>query len=149
MKLHYFLSNLFCYCSIYFFFFRPNMKAVIILSVLVALATPAPNDVKQLYAGQHKFVVSFMNAMHKSGLLENNFVFSPHSVYHALLLAYFGASGETEHSLYDGLYLHWAKSKDEVVKAYEAVDNAHFASNYKYEADWFDKFYVTDKAVLT
>ncbi|EDW84140.2 uncharacterized protein Dwil_GK13977 [Drosophila willistoni] len=70
-----------------------------------------------LYRGQQEFSVSMLDAIRKATPNENVF-FSPYSTYHALLLAYFGATGETEQQLQKILRLNWAKNKEEVRSAY-------------------------------
>lgn len=67
---------------------------------------------------EEKISVSLLHALQKARPNENLF-FSPHSIYQALLLAYFGAKGETEKSLKKILQLDWAKSKADVSHVYE------------------------------
>lgn len=70
-----------------------------------------------LYQGQQNFSVSMLDVIRKSTPNENVF-FSPYSTYHALLLAYFSSSGETEKELAKVLQLSWADSKEMVRSAY-------------------------------
>ncbi|XP_001359333.2 serine protease inhibitor 88Ea [Drosophila pseudoobscura] len=70
-----------------------------------------------LYRGQQNFAVSMLDVIRTSTPNDNVF-FSPYSTYHALLLAYFGATGETEQQLSSVLYLDWAESKEMVRSAY-------------------------------
>lgn len=77
----------------------------------------------KLYYGQRKFSVNLLDALQKARPNESLF-FSPHSTYRALLLAYFGAKGETEKSLKNTLQLDWAKSKADVSHAYELERHA-------------------------
>ncbi|KAH8369465.1 hypothetical protein KR009_011689 [Drosophila setifemur] len=70
-----------------------------------------------LYHGQQNFAVSMLDVIRNSTPNENVF-FSPYSTYHALLLAYFGSSGETEKQLSKVLHLDWAESKEMVRGAY-------------------------------
>lgn len=53
---------------------------------------------RNLYKGLTIFTANFLDAMHKANPNENLF-FSPFSLYHALLLAYFGSTNQTEKSL--------------------------------------------------
>lgn len=53
---------------------------------------------RNLYKGLTIFTANFLDAMHKSNPNENLF-FSPFSLYHALLLAYFGSKNSTEKHL--------------------------------------------------
>lgn len=52
----------------------------------------------RLYKGLTIFTANFLDAMHKANPNENLF-FSPFSLYHALLLAYFGSGSQTEKGL--------------------------------------------------
>ncbi|BFF90178.1 serine protease inhibitor 88Ea [Drosophila madeirensis] len=71
----------------------------------------------RLYHGQQNFAVSMLDVIRTSTPNDNVF-FSPYSTYHALLLAYFGSSGETEQQLRSVLNLDWAESKEMVRSAY-------------------------------
>lgn len=53
---------------------------------------------KNLYKGLTIFTANFLDAMHKANPNENLF-FSPFSLYHALMLAYFGSANQTEKGL--------------------------------------------------
>lgn len=77
----------------------------------------------KLYLGQRKFSVALLDALQTATPTESLF-FSPHSTYHALLLAYFGAKGETEEALKNVLQLDWAASKAEVSRAYHLEHTA-------------------------
>ncbi|TDG47992.1 hypothetical protein AWZ03_005610 [Drosophila navojoa] len=70
-----------------------------------------------LYRGQQEFSVAMLDAIRKATPNENVF-FSPYSTYHALLLAYFGATGESEKELANVLRLNWAPNKEAVRSAY-------------------------------
>ncbi|XP_017861409.1 PREDICTED: ovalbumin-related protein X [Drosophila arizonae] len=70
-----------------------------------------------LYRGQQEFSVAMLDAIRKATPNENVF-FSPYSTYHALLLAYFGATGESETELANVLRLNWAPNKEAVRSAY-------------------------------
>ncbi|XP_022208705.1 serine protease inhibitor 88Ea-like isoform X2 [Drosophila obscura] len=70
-----------------------------------------------LYRGQQNFAVSMLDVIRTSTPNDNVF-FSPYSTYHALLLAYFGSTGETERQLSSVLHLEWADSKEMVRSAY-------------------------------
>lgn len=98
----------------------------------------------KLYYGQRKFSVNLLDALQKTRKNESLF-FSPHSTYRVLLLAYFGASGETEKSLQNTLHLNWAKSKADVSHAYEVekIARAHRAHYQTVEFDSVDKLYFS------
>lgn len=53
---------------------------------------------RNLYKGLTIFTANFLDAMNKANPNENLF-FSPFSLYHALLLAYFGSANQTEKGL--------------------------------------------------
>ncbi|XP_023175694.2 serine protease inhibitor 88Ea [Drosophila hydei] len=72
-----------------------------------------------LYRGQQEFSVAMLDAIRKATPNENVF-FSPYSTYHALLLAYFGATGESEQELANALRLKWAQNKEAVRSAYRS-----------------------------
>lgn len=101
-----------------------------------------------LYKGLTIFTASFLKAMHEANPNENLF-FSPFSLYHALLLAYFGAGNQTEKSLKQVLQLQWAQSKAEVFEGYKYENNHR---HYYHHADApvqfssVDRFYF-DKSV--
>lgn len=95
-----------------------------------------------LYRGQQAFTVSLLDAINKATPNENVF-FSPYSTYHALLLAYFGAKGETEDELRKTLKLDWASSKTHVIQAYrlEKTMRLKRAKNTSIEFSAADKIF--------
>lgn len=131
--------------------------------VIVALAAMLPliscqcltrNDTAKLsadklYYGQRIFSVSMLDALQKARPNESLF-FSPHSTYRALLLAYFGAKGETEQSLKSTLQLDWAKSKADVSHAYELEKKARLnrAQHQTVEFNSVDKLYFSKQVEL-
>ncbi|EDV42143.1 uncharacterized protein Dana_GF17157 [Drosophila ananassae] len=104
-----------------------NTLSLSLLVLLPAIALAGLCDVEpnssflekrvKLYQGQQNFAVSMLDVIRNSTPNENVF-FSPYSTYHALLLAYFGSSGETEKQLAKVLHLDWAESKEMVRSAY-------------------------------
>lgn len=60
--------------------------------------SPGKEFKSRLYKGQQIFTVNFLDALNKATPNENLF-FSPHSLYHALLLAYFGSKNQTQNGL--------------------------------------------------
>lgn len=101
----------------------------------------------KLYYGQRKFSVALLDSLQKATPNES-LIFSPHSTYRALLLAYFGANGDTEKSLAEVLQLDWAKSKADVEHAYvlERKARANRAQHQSVEFNSVDKLYF-DKNV--
>lgn len=61
-----------------------------------------PEARTSLYRGQLEFTLNLFNAINKA-VPEDNIFFSPFSVYHSLLLAYFSAGGQTEQALKESL----------------------------------------------
>lgn len=103
----------------------------------------------KLYYGQRKFSVKLLDALQKARPNESLF-FSPHSTYRALLLAYFGAQGETEQSLKKTLQLDWANSKADVSHAYELEKQARAnrAQHQSVEFNSVDKLYFSKQVEL-
>lgn len=97
----------------------------------------------KLYLGQRNFSVSLLDALQAATPTESLF-FSPHSTYHALLMAYFGARGETEAALRKTLRLDWATNKAEVSEAYHLEHTARKirSENQSIEFHSVDKIYV-------
>lgn len=71
----------------------------------------------KLYAGQQEFTLNLLEQVNRISSQENVF-FSPYSVFHALLLAYFGSTNQTEQSLKKVLKLDWTENKFDVMQAY-------------------------------
>lgn len=81
-------------------------------------AQPINKDARsKLYLGEQIFTLNMLKALNNSSPGENIF-FSPYSTFHALLLAYFGAKGNTETELKNVLNLNWANNKVDVMQAY-------------------------------
>lgn len=101
----------------------------------------------KLYYGQRKFSVALLDSLQKA-TPNDSLIFSPHSTYRALLLAYFGANGETEKALSNVLRLDWAKSKADVEYAYnlERKARANRVQHQTVEFKSVDKLYF-DKHV--
>ncbi|KAH8312345.1 hypothetical protein KR044_010327, partial [Drosophila immigrans] len=102
-----------------------------------------------LYRGQQEFSVAMLDAIRKATPNENVF-FSPYSTYHALLLAYFGATGQTERELATALRLSWAPSKETVRSAYrlEKQDRALRAKEMPLEFTSADRLYFDERVQL-
>lgn len=60
-----------------------------------------------LYRGQLEFTLNLFNVINKA-VPDDNIFFSPFSVYHSLLLAYFAAGGQTEQALKKSLEIELA-----------------------------------------
>jgi serpin B len=73
-----------------------------------------------VYGGERAFSVNLIKALFKKfedGKIEENIFISPSSIYHTLMLTYFGAQGATESELAEGLGF-GNLSKSEVLKTY-------------------------------
>uniref|UniRef100_A0A6P4EG91 Leukocyte elastase inhibitor-like n=1 Tax=Drosophila rhopaloa TaxID=1041015 RepID=A0A6P4EG91_DRORH len=105
---------------------------------------------ENFYKGQQNFAVSMLDAIRESTPNENVF-FSPYSTYHALLLAYFGSSGETEKELKKVLHLEWADSKEVVHSAYvlEKKKRKERQSNMPLEFASADRIFFANDLPLT
>ncbi|XP_055307140.1 serine protease inhibitor 88Ea-like [Sitodiplosis mosellana] len=73
----------------------------------------------RLYRGQSHFALSMLKAMTKQNP-QNNQIFSPHSTYRALLIAYFGTEGQSMKSLGKSMYMDWADDKKYNARSYKA-----------------------------
>lgn len=71
-----------------------------------------------LYEGQLRFTLKLFNAINRAKA-EDNIFFSPYSVYHTLLLAYFSSANKTEESLKHALEINDNSTKLDVVSAYK------------------------------
>lgn len=73
-----------------------------------------------VYGGERAFSVNLIKALfakYEDSSIEQNIFISPSSIYHTLMLAYFGALGETQAELATGLGFQ-SLSKSEVLKTY-------------------------------
>lgn len=76
----------------------PNVNSQQCLADDIQKNTDFKYKARNLYKGLTIFTANFLDAMHKANPNENLF-FSPFSLYHALLLAYFGSANQTEKGL--------------------------------------------------
>ncbi|XP_058447169.1 serine protease inhibitor 88Ea-like [Malaya genurostris] len=76
-----------------------------------------PLSRNRLYKGESIFTLKLLEAINTATPTENVF-FSPYSLYHVLLLMYFGAKSTTEKLLRTGLELHWTDEKPVIWQAY-------------------------------
>lgn len=107
------------------------------------------NALQNLYTGQQAFTLSLLRAINTTASQENIF-FSPYSTYHALLLAYFGAGGNTEMELRNVLNLQWANSKVDVQAAYrhEAQQRIRRARNSSITFRTADRIFLSKESEL-
>ncbi|XP_055638275.1 serine protease inhibitor 88Ea-like [Toxorhynchites rutilus septentrionalis] len=80
----------------------------------------------RLYKGESIFTLKLLEAVNAATPTENVF-FSPYSLYHVLLLMYFGAKEDTEKLLRKGLELHWTEDKPVVWQAYNIGKKSQIA----------------------
>jgi serine protease inhibitor len=76
----------------------PNVNSQLCLADDIQKNTEFKYKARNLYKGLTIFTANFLDAMHKANPNDNLF-FSPFSLYHALLLAYFGSANQTEKGL--------------------------------------------------
>jgi len=85
------------------------------------LASPVNEEAQAVvYGGERAFSVNLVKALFKkyeNEAIEQNIFISPSSIYHTLMLSYFGALGETEQELAKGLGFE-NLTKSEVLKTY-------------------------------
>ena len=85
------------------------------------LASPVDEDAKAVvYSGERSFSVNLIKALfekYENEAIEENIFMSPSSIYHTLMLAYFGSLGETKQELEENLGFS-NLTKSEVLKTY-------------------------------
>jgi len=85
------------------------------------LASPVNEEAQAVvYGGERAFSVNLVKSLFRkfeNSAIEQNIFISPSSIYHTLMLAYFGAKGETQDELAKGLGFE-SLSKSEVLKTY-------------------------------
>ncbi|CAH2068578.1 unnamed protein product, partial [Iphiclides podalirius] len=81
-----------------------------------------------LYKGQLDFTLSLFNEINKL-VPDDNIFFSPFSIYHSLLLAYFASGGQTEKSLKDSLKIADALDKINLMTAYKVDKRSRAVNN--------------------
>ncbi|XP_004519673.1 serine protease inhibitor 88Ea [Ceratitis capitata] len=114
-------------------------------------ATEVPHTVRaDLYRGEQNFTLAMLQAINKATPNENIF-FSPYSTYHALLLAYFGARGETEAELTKALSLGWAKNKNHVLRGYTLERSSRMlrSKDMPLQFDSADRIYFDKDVAIT
>lgn len=103
----------------------------------------------RLYRGQNHFTLSMLKTITK-GNSEKNQIFSPHSTYRSLLLAYFGAEGSVQKTLEESMYMFWAEDKNAVVDAYKAESEAKIERfmDHGVQFNSVDRLYVSQETEL-
>lgn len=86
------VATLLCLASV------SNVNSQLCLADDIQSNTEFKYKARNLYKGLTIFTANFLDAMRKANPNENLF-FSPFSLYHALLLAYFGSANQTEKGL--------------------------------------------------
>ena len=107
------------------------------------------NSPSKYNSGHQSFTLELLHALQSATPNESVF-FSPHSTYHALLLAYFGARNATEAALKKTLKLDWAQSKAEVMQAYqlERQNRVARSQNRSVEFNSIDKIFIAKDVQL-
>lgn len=111
---------------------------------------PPTRDAKaNLYKGEMEFTLSVLDAINQASPNDNIF-FSPYSIFHATLLAYFGARSQTENSLKNALNLQWAENKGSVMHAYrhEKSSRARRLNNTVIQFLSADRIYLDTKTPI-
>ncbi|KAF5277687.1 hypothetical protein FQR65_LT03667 [Abscondita terminalis] len=110
---------------------------------------PHPSGQLKLYSGQQEFSLALLQAINKLNPSGNIF-FSPYSTYHALLLAYFISSRQTENFLRKSLRLDTSQDKADVFSAYklDKLATTIRAKNSSYEFTSANRIYVADQINL-
>lgn len=109
-----------------------------------------PLSRNRLYKGESIFTLKLLEAINTATPTENVF-FSPYSLYHVLLLAFFGARTETEKMLRNGLELHWTEDKPVVWQAYNIGKKslaARFGQNSDIQFSSVDKLFFGKKVPI-
>lgn len=103
----------------------------------------------RLYRGQSQFALSMLKSLNNEKP-QNNHIFSPHSTYRALVLAYFGAEGKTKETLEKSMYMNWAKSRSDVADAYKAelIARSERFLGRKLQFNSVDRLFVSQEAIL-
>ncbi|CAG9768660.1 unnamed protein product [Ceutorhynchus assimilis] len=111
---------------------------------------PAQHSRASLYGGQQEFSLALLNAINKVMPKENLF-FSPYSTYHALLIAYFMAGGQTEQYLKKVLRLGENQGKSDIYAAYKLdkfMTKFIASNNSLYEFTSANKIYVSNETQI-
>ncbi|XP_045760897.1 serine protease inhibitor 88Ea-like isoform X1 [Maniola jurtina] len=87
-----------------------------------------PEARTNLYRNQLEFTLNLFNTINEA-VPDDNIFFSPFSVYHALLLGYFAAGGETEQALKQSLRISDAQDKVNMLMAYKVDKRSRAANN--------------------
>lgn len=115
------------------FIHRANMKKFVIKVVSILLVVSLLENCNQIFppnvtaekraetpfCSQPSFAISLLNQLQRWNGPKENIVYSPHSVYWTLIIAYFGAGGETEKELKRALCLDWAINKSDIENVYK------------------------------
>ncbi|XP_044268738.1 serine protease inhibitor 88Ea-like isoform X2 [Tribolium madens] len=101
---------------------------------------------ERLYTGQQEFSLALLQAINQLMPHENLF-FSPYSTYHALLIAYFLAGGQTESYLKKILRLEPSQNKPDFYQAYklDKLQTLRANLNSSHQFTNANKIYVADQ----
>ncbi|KAF5305666.1 hypothetical protein FQA39_LY09155 [Lamprigera yunnana] len=110
---------------------------------------PHPFGQLRLYSGQQEFSLALLQAINKLNP-NGNIFFSPYSTYHALLLAYFISSHQTERFLRKSLRLDPTQDKADIFSAYklDKLATTLRAKNSSYEFTNANRIYVAEQISL-
>lgn len=106
----------------------------------------AEKQANKPFCSQPSFAISLLNQLLTLNGPTESIVYSPHSVYWTLLIAYFGAGGETEKELKNKLCLDWAKNKSDVENVYKRKrDGFNRFEQRSIEFTSVEKVYISTK----
>lgn len=94
------------------------------------------------YYRRLKFGISLLDLLQKTEP-HKDIIYSPHSVYQAILLSYFGTAGETQWELNEILGLDLAKSKADVASSYQLDAQTNRFQNGTIEFNSATKLYIS------
>lgn len=103
-----------------------------------------PTSHKTLYNGQQNFSLDLLAQISKQYASDENIFFSPYSVYHALVMAYFISANHTENALHKVLRFGADHDKVDVLQAYK-FDKFQ---DLPYEFSGANRIYVSNELVV-
>lgn len=135
-----------------------DIRIISVVAVLSTLLLLWPSEVLYEHLQQTtkphypklEFAISVLNLLQKNEPNVNIF-YSPHSVYQALLLTYFGAAGKTKKDLEKVLGLmDWVESKAEVEYRYKFENELGIEQSHNESIEFIsvNKLYVSNRIII-
>lgn len=120
------------------------LKVIILAAFVVAVASDSA-----LYEQHPAFTLNLIKTL-TGNFPKSNLMCSPHSTFHALLVAYFGAHGLTKSSLKRGLFLDNANNVDDKMVRSWYAEEMQILADMEYSATIqftsVDKLYISEAA---